>query len=133
MTEHKSEYISEEIELARSNEAKNKKYIPLCARIWYEGGAYFTMENDPSLSDFDKMVAEFNLPNLILGALPCGEECPGYTPLPVEPFPDPHHPKSRQVKCKRLFPYYHIGEDTPQRWQEIRDFTVNTLKELGRL
>jgi len=101
---------------------EGKDYIPLCSRLFLQhifGGSLKIDSNDSSLSNIDRAVMPRIMASAIVGqSIPCDEECPGYTPIPVEPFPQPGTPNI--IRCQRFVPQKildHVNHD----WERLRE------------
>jgi len=121
-------YTKEEIDMARENEPEG--YTTACQRIFYsklENGSPIVLSTkDPDMSKLDLMV----IPHVIIGSLiggtmgiteggiACDESCPGFTPIPIEPFTLPN---GDVVRCQRFIP----GELLSKGWDTFRNYTVN--------
>ena len=123
----KTGHTQEEIDLARQNEPEG--YVTVCQKLFYgkaSGRPTAFSSQDPSMSDLDKMI----LPNIMAGSIMgiggggvvCNESCPGYTPIPVEPF---SLPNGDVIRCQRYIP----KEMLKDGWETLRDFTLNYDKQ----
>ena len=122
-------YTEEEVESAKKDEPED--YITICQRFFFSkiGGRPVAFSNrDTDMSDLDRMI----MPNIIAGAITgiagsgvnCDESCPGYTPLPVEPF---RMPGADIVRCQRYIPTYMLDKG----WGALREKAVEFHKEHG--
>ncbi len=124
-------YTREEIDVARESEAQIKRYIPICGYIYAAtamGREVSLSSENPNMSDLDKMVLiRIKAAQLAYGHshfVHCDQNCPGYTPIPVEEFSI----GSDRVICKRLIPEPMVPNDTVEEWERLRQKAQNFNK-----
>ena len=104
-------------------------YITLCSRFFLSkikrDHRIMVSSEDPSLSETDKKVFYYILPGMIIGSIHCNENCPGYTPIPVEPF---RMPGADTVRCQRYTPKYMLDKGG---WEGLRSSAVEYHKQYG--
>ena len=116
----------EEIEVARQSEPA--EYVTICQKLLIgkmTGRPTGFSNQDPNMSDLDKMI----LPSIMAGSmtgmfgggLVCDESCPGYTPVPVEPFPLVTG-SNDVVRCQRFVPNDLL--DKFGGWEGLREYAL---------
>jgi hypothetical protein len=119
----KTGHTQEEIDAARGSEPED--YITTCQKLFYgkvTGRPMALSNQDPNMSELDQMI----LPNIMAGSMMgivgggivCDETCPGFTPIPVEPFA---LPGGDVVRCQRYIP----KEMLAKGWEELREYALN--------
>ena len=116
-------HTQEEIDAARKSEEKIQGYIPLCGYIFLKtamGEVATVSSENPNMGDLDKMVViRIKAAQLAYGHtyfVHCNQDCPGYTPIPVDDFSIGRD----IVICKRIIPEPIVPNDTVEEWEELR-------------
>jgi len=102
---------------------EDDKYVTLCQKMFYQKAKVIRSplkfsDDDPSISDLDRKILPTIMAGSILGSVSCDKNCPGYTPIPVEPF---SLPNGEVVRCQRYIP----KEMLRKGWDVLREYALN--------
>ncbi|MBI4175667.1 MAG: hypothetical protein HY518_00545 [Candidatus Aenigmarchaeota archaeon] len=120
-------YTLEAIYAAATGEPRQRGYVPLCTRRFDRVTGGPPPGDGIPLDGLDRSILPYAMEHALLGDQGCGSQCPGFDPIPVEPF-SVRSVEGRNyiVKCKRFVPRELVEGGTRADWKALRDAVTDS-------